>query len=118
MLSLPTGRAVKTVCVLAAAALTILWEPVPAKASGVICLMTDSETGQCRLEARWEQADGGPVTLSITAGGGEVLQNCPRPRRTVSDALQGPAVVPCWGGESMGWYSATYDCYFIGDRRN
>ena len=113
MLSSLTDRAAKITIGLVSATLVVTLTPTPAHASGVICLMTDPETGQCRLEARWEQADGGPVVLTITTGGGATLQTCQRPHRTVADAKQGPAVVDCFGGEMVGWYSASHDCYLL-----
>ena len=98
---------------LVATALTAMLWPQPAHASGVTCLMNDPESGQCQLEARWEQADGGPVVVTITTGGGGILQQCQRPRKPVADAKQGDAVVDCFGGETKGWYSYRWDCYFI-----
>lgn len=112
MLSPLTNRTTTIAIGLVAATVAVTLWPAPAYASGVTCLMTDPETGLCRLEARWEQTDGGPVVLAITAGGGGVLQKCQRPRRTVADAKQGDAVVDCYGGDTTGWYSAKYDCYF------
>ena len=111
MLSPLTGNTTKVASGLGAAVLIVMLWPVPAQASGVLCLMTDPETGRCELEASWEQPSGGPVVIAIAASGGGTIQKCQRPRRTVADAKQGPAVVDCYG-EGRGWYSAEYDCYF------
>lgn len=83
-----------------------------AASSGVVCLLTEPETGACRLEARWEQGSNGQVLLTVTTGGSGHLQQCVRPWRTVADSGEGPAIVDCHGGETLGWYSRQYDCYF------
>jgi len=75
--------------------------------------LTDPQTGRCYLEAYWTQPDGGAVVLEMASGGSERLQRCPRPRRTVADGGRGPAVVDCYGGRLLGWYSYRYDCYFL-----
>lgn len=101
-----------TVALLAVVAVLAVPAP-PARASGVTCLMPDSETGQCNLEATWEQNAAGDVVISLSgSGGGGTLQRCTRPRLTVADASEGPAEVRCNGGGRLGWYSHRYDCYF------
>lgn len=112
MLKTPHQRLARIAASIVAGTIASLSWPVPAHASGVTCVMTDPQTGRCQLEARWEQASTGEVVLTATTGGGSILQDCQRSRRPVNDTAQGPAVVPCYGGDTIGWYSAKHDCYF------
>lgn len=98
------------------AVVALVPSPALAGASGVVCLMPDPETGHCPVQAQWEQGGGGEVSLSMPEGtGGGNLQTCTRPQRSNADASEGLAVVDCYGGERLGWYSHSYDCYFNSD---